>query len=240
MNENQIAPAQRLLLVDDHVVAREGLRRILERTGEPWAITDAGSGLEALEHLRNRAFDLAIVDLSMPGMGGLELIGRIRSEFPHVAVLVLSVHAEHVYALRSYRAGASAYLTKDSTAAELVDAVRKVARGGVHVSPSLAEQVVKQFSGQAHVPLHAHLSEREFDVLKRIVRGQKLTDIARELCLSIKTVSTHKSRILEKLGLGSTAALVRYGLEQRLDGEIDLPPPDTPGQGEYAPRQLRR
>jgi two-component system invasion response regulator UvrY len=216
MNMRPIDTPLGLLLVDDHTIVREGIKRILEPIATEWAITEAGTGFQALECLRRQRFDLAIVDLSMPGMTGLELIHRIKAEFASVAVLVLSMHAEEQYALRAFKAGANGYLTKDSAAAELVAAVRKVAAGGAYVSASLAERVVRQLSGVARVPRHAELSDRELDVLQRIVAGQRLTEIAEALHLSVKTVSTHKSRIQDKLQLPSTAALIRYGLEHQL------------------------
>jgi DNA-binding NarL/FixJ family response regulator len=210
-------PPMGLLLVDDHTIVREGLRRVLETASDAWQITEAGSGFQALQCLRERPFRMAIVDLSMPGMSGLELIKRIRAEFPGVAVLVLSMHAEEQYALRAFRAGARGYVTKDSASGELVAAVRKVASGGAYVTASLAERVVQQLNGAVPAPRHDQLTDRELEVLQRLVAGQRPTEIAAALHLSVKTVSTHKSRIQEKLQLKSTAALIRYGLEHGLD-----------------------
>ena len=218
---------QRLMLVDDHTIVREGIKRILEPVAGEWVVSEAGTGFEALECLRRERYAVAVVDLSMPGMTGLELIRRIRAEYPAVAIVVLTMHAEEQYAMRAFKAGASGYLTKDSAAAELIAAVRKVAAGGTYVTASLAERVVRELSGMAPPPRHAELSDREFDVLQRIVAGQRLTDIADALHLSVKTVSTHKTRIQEKLQLPSMAALIRYGLEHQLDkldsapGELD-------------------
>lgn len=212
-----------LLLVDDHAVVREGLKRILTASDSQWHITEASSGFEALEILRQKPLDLAIVDLSMPGMSGLELIQRIRSSFPSVMVLVLSMHAEEQYAVRAFKSGAKGYVTKCTAAEELVAAVIKVAAGGAYVTTKLAERMVQQFNGTLSGPNHAQLSNRELDVLQRIVAGQRLTDIATALHLSIKTVSTHKSHIQEKLQLPSTAALIRYGLEHQIDnGDVGL------------------
>ncbi len=210
---------RRLLLVDDHTIVREGLKRILDGSGDGWTIAEAGSGFQALEILRQNAFALAIVDLSMPGLNGLDLIHRIKADFPKVAVLVLSMHAEEQYAIRSFTAGANGYVTKDSAAAELVTAVRKVAGGGAYVTSSLAERVVQQLNRAAQMPSHVQLSNRELEVLQRIVAGQRLTEIAEDLHLSVKTVSTHKTRIQEKLQLPNLAALVRYGLEHELGKE---------------------
>jgi DNA-binding NarL/FixJ family response regulator len=214
---------QRLLIVDDHAIVREGLKRVLESAGENWQVTEAGGGFQALELLRRERFALAVVDLSMPGLGGLELIRRIHDEYPRLPVLVLSMHAEEQYALRAYRAGAQGYLTKDSAAAELLGAVRKLVAGGAYVPPGLAERVVLQLGGAAAAPPHARLSDREMQVLTRIVAGQRLTEIADALHLSVKTVSTHKRRIQDKLQLPTTAALIRYGLASGLASE---PPPD--------------
>lgn len=218
-----VEPARRpgLLLVDDHTIVREGLRRILEAVADEWQIIEAGSGFQALECLRRQHFGMAIVDLSMPGMSGLELIKRIKSEYPQVTVLVLSMHAEEQYALRAFRAGANGYVTKDTASAELLSAVRKVAAGGAYVTASLAERVVQQLNGAASAPRHAQLSDRELEVLQRIVAGQRPTEIAAGLHLSVKTVSTHKRRIQDKLQLPNTAALIRYGLEHRLDKPED-------------------
>ncbi|HSQ73675.1 MAG TPA: response regulator transcription factor [Rubrivivax sp.] len=236
------SPTARLLLVDDHTIVREGLKRILGSTEEGWDITEESSGFQALDSLRRARFDLAIVDLSMPGMSGLELIHRIRTEFPPLPVLVLSMHAEEEYALRAFKAGANGYVTKDSAAEELLQAVRKVLHGGAYVTASLAERVVQQLNGSVEVPRHAKLSNRELEVLRRIVVGERSTDIAEALHLSVKTISTHKTRIMEKLQLGSTAALVRYAIEHRLHGEAppapgldDLQDEGGDGSGQGAP-----
>jgi DNA-binding NarL/FixJ family response regulator len=213
----------RILIVDDHAVVREGLLRILEGTGRGWQVAEASSGYQALEWLQRHPVDLAIVDLSMPGMSGIDLIGRIRQDHPGTRVLVLSMHAEEQYALRAFKAGASGYVTKDRASTELVDAVSRVAAGGAYVTNSLAERVVLQLNGMAEAPRHERLSNRELEVLRRIVAGERIGDIANALHLSIKTVSTHKRRIQDKLGLPSTAALVRYGMEQGLIADETLP-----------------
>ncbi len=213
-----------LLLVDDHTVVREGLARVLDPKSHGWVITEASSGFQALECLRSGQFDLAIVDLSMPGMSGLDLIARIRSEFPEVAVLVLSMHAEEQYALRAFQAGARGYLTKDSASADLVKAVCKVAEGGMFVTPNVAERLLQQLNGGQQEPRLDALTNRELEVVRRLVAGQRPVDIAHDLHLSIKTVSTHKRNVLEKLQLDSTAALIRFGMEHQL-GKEDLAPP---------------
>ena len=227
MNMPADGAALRLLMVDDHSIVREGLKRVLGMSGSPWSITEAGTGAQALELLRYQTFDLCILDLSMPGMGGLELIRRLRDGYPALALLVLSMHVEEQYAVRAFKLGAKGYVTKDTAAAELVTAVRKVASGGAYVSTSLAERIVQQLSGGSRTPIHADLSNREIEVLQRIVAGQRLTEIATALHLSIKTVSTHKAHIQQKLRLPTTAALIRYGLENQF-GKVLLGEPTDP------------
>jgi DNA-binding NarL/FixJ family response regulator len=218
----------RLLLVDDHTVVREGLKRLLDPQAHQWSITEAGTGFQALECLRRESFDLVIADLSLPGMSGLDLIHRIKEGYPGVAVLVLTMHSEEQYAMRAFHAGASGYVTKDSASEELVAAVRKVASGGVFVTAVLAERVVQQLNGRRPASDIGVLSNRELEILQRIVAGERMVDIAGGLHLSIKTVSTHKTRILEKLQLDSTAALIRFGLEHQLD-KTDLGATPDPG-----------
>ena len=217
MNIHQAPTPLQLLLVDDHTIVREGIKRILSPITSEWNITEAGTGFQAMECLRRQHVDLALVDLSMPDMNGLDLIRRIKAHDVQIAVLVLSMHAEEQYALRAFKAGANGYLTKDSAATELVAAVRKVAGGGAFVTASMAERVVQQLNGVARAPRHDALTDRELDVLQRIVAGQRITDIAEVLHLSVKTVSTHKSRIQDKLQLPNMAALIRYGLEHQID-----------------------
>jgi len=207
-----------VILADDHQLMRQGLRRLLEGTPGICVVAEAANGHEALRALREHPVDVAVLDLSMPGMSGMDLIHRVKTEFPQVAVLVLTMHAEEQYALRAFRSGASGYLTKDSAADELVQAIRKVAAGGGYVTPALAERLAIGLHSGHDAP-HATLSDREFEVFRHIVAGKRMTEIATELHLSIKTVSTHKMRILEKMGLDSTAALIRYGLEHKLFDE---------------------
>jgi DNA-binding NarL/FixJ family response regulator len=224
MNAALARPGIHVLLVDDHTIVREGLKRILESTDDGWEVTEQGSGFQALDYLRQHPCDLVIADLSMPGMSGLELIRRIRVEWPRLPILVLSMHAEDEYALRAFKAGASGYLTKDSAAEKLVMAVRRVVQGGTYVSTSLAERVVQQLNGSVEVPRHTRLSERELEVLRRIAAGERAGDIAEALHLSVKTISTHKTRIMEKLQASSTAALVRYAMQNGLLPHDAVPP----------------
>lgn len=238
MNPAQTRSRFGLLMVDDHTIVREGLKRVLEPISHEWAIAEASSGSQALDFLRHQHIDLAIVDLSMPGMSGLDLIKRIKTQFPGILILVLSMHDELQYARRAFKAGANGYVTKDTASTELVSAVRKVVAGGAYVSSHLAERMVQELSGAMPEPRLDALSDRELDVLRRLVAGQRPTEIAAALHLSVKTVSTHKSRIQDKLQLPNSSALVRFGLEQGLDREdsgftsLDsgpVRPEDSPG-----------
>jgi DNA-binding NarL/FixJ family response regulator len=159
----------------------------------------------------------------MPGMNGLELIRRVRAEWPRLPMLVLSMHAEEEYALRAFQSGANGYITKDSPTQELIAAVCKVLHGGTHVTPDIAERVMQRLNGSVEVPDHARLSNRELEVLRRLVAGERPTDIAEAMHLSIKTISTHKSRIMERLHVTSMAGLVRYGLQHGLGVESEPP-----------------
>ncbi len=206
----------RILIADDHAIVREGLRRVLENTSSEWSVVEASTGFEALEQLRRQSFDLAIFDLSMPGLSGLDLLRRVRGDSQRLPVLILSMHSEDQYALRALRAGANGYLTKDCATRELADAVRKVAAGGAYVSATLAEHMALELNGGRAPARHSSLSDREFEVLRRLVAGHRPGDIAQALHLSAKTVSSHKARILQKLELSTTAALIRYGIEHGL------------------------
>ena len=201
-----------ILVVDDHAIVREGLKRILEAEG--WRVDEVANAFDALAVLGREAFDLAIMDVSMPGMSGIDLLRRVRTNHPHLRLLMLSMHAEEQYAMRAFKAGANGYMTKDGAPRELACAVRRIAEGGAYVSPALAERMVMQLNGEREPATHTRLSDREVEVLRRLVAGDRPAEIAKALHLSIKTVSTHKRRILDRLCLSNTAALIRYGMEQ--------------------------
>lgn len=210
-----LSPALRVLLVDDHTIVREGLKQVLARAPGQWQIEEAANAYEAIDLLRQQPMDVAVLDISMPGLSGLDLIGRLRRDHPQLAVLVLSMHSEDQYAVRALQAGANGYLTKNTAGSELVNAIRKITQGGVYLTSHLAERVVHQMLGRQPDNLLDQLSNRELDIFQRIVAGHRLTDIASTLHLSIKTVSTHKKRIQDKLNVDGTAALIRYGLERQ-------------------------
>jgi DNA-binding NarL/FixJ family response regulator len=203
------------------------LARLLAAEVDLEVVDQAANGYEVLEALRRRQVDVLVTDLSMPGIPTMDLIKRVKAEYPDVAVLVLTMHAEEQYALRAFRSGANGYLTKDVAGEQLVGAIRKLASGGAYVSPELAEKLAIGLRELQGTPRHEQLSNREFEVYRLIVGGRRLTDIADELHLSIKTISTHKARIMEKLGVDSTASLVRYGMEHRLFEESAVPGPEA-------------
>jgi DNA-binding NarL/FixJ family response regulator len=205
----------RVLLADDHTLVREGLRQLLGAAPGIEVAAEAANGDEALALVRGADFEVAVLDMSMPGLSGIDLIKRLRIEKPKLRILVLSMHAEQQYAARALKAGASGYLTKDSASAQLVGAIRKVAAGGVHITEAAAAQLVGAATG-GDAPPHTALSDREFEVFRLLVAGRGPGDIAGRLHLSVKTVSTHKARILQKMRMDSTADLVRYAVENKL------------------------
>jgi DNA-binding NarL/FixJ family response regulator len=204
----------RVMLADDHTLVREGLKQLLATAEGIEVAGEAADGDQALALVRAADFDIAVLDLSMPGLSGIDLVKRVKQERPGLKVLVLSMHGERQYAVRALKAGASGYLTKDSAAAQLVGAIRKIAAGGVQISEAAAAQLIAGGGGEAEP--HAALSDREFEVFRMLVAGQGLSEIAGRLHLSVKTVSTHKTRILQKMGMASTAELVRYAVERKL------------------------
>ena len=204
----------RVLLADDHEIVRDGLKRILGASGDLQVAGEAANGDEALALARANDYDLALLDMSMPGLSGIDLVKRLKAEKPNMKLLVLSMHGEPQYAARALKAGAAGYLTKDSAAEKLVGAIRKVAAGGLLVSEAAAAGLLAASRGEG--PPHSRLSDREFEVFKQLAGGASPTEIARRLHLSVKTVSSHKTHIQEKLGLSSTAELVRYALENQL------------------------
>jgi two-component system, NarL family, invasion response regulator UvrY len=206
----------RLLLADDHAVVREGIRRLLEEKNGFSVTGEAGTVPEILEQLRTTPVDVLVLDIAMPGPGIVETLRAIHAIQPRARALVLTAYPETEYAVRVLRAGAAGYLTKDRSLDQLVDAIRRVYRGGMYVSPSLAEVLAARLGSAELEPTHAALSDREFQVLKGLAQGEALKSIAARLSVSPKTVTTYRTRILQKLGLGSNADLVRYALEHEL------------------------
>jgi DNA-binding NarL/FixJ family response regulator len=206
-----------VLLVDDHTLVREGLKRIIADSNLFSVTAEAADGNEALQRLRAQAIELVLLDLSMPGRSGVELVKQIKLEFPQLRILVLTMHEEDQYAVRAIRAGASGYLTKDSASASLILAMEKIARGGMYISARLAEQLALslQTTENTEQP-HKLLSDREFQVFLALVDGNAVGEIAAALNLSIKTISTHKAHLLKKMQAQSVAELVRYAMVHAL------------------------
>ena len=206
----------RVVIADDHQILREGLKQLLLAAGDIDVVGEAADGYEVVDRVRSLDFDLLLLDMSMPGKSGVELIKQVKAEKPKLRILVLSMHEEHQYAVRAIRAGASGYLTKESAASQLVAAIRKVGGGGAYITPEVAERLAQDAMPHAQGPLHASLSDREFEVFHMLVDGMSVNEIAARLHLSAKTISTHKARLMEKLGVDSTADLVHYAVRHKL------------------------
>ena len=211
MSDNKI----KVLLVDDHAIVRNGVRLMLSSEIDIVVDGEAANAQDALHLARERDFNVALVDIAMPGKNGLELLRMLRAEKPKLAVLILSTYSEEVYAVRALKLGAAGYLTKDSPAAALVAAVRKAASGGKYLSPALTEKIADLIGGGG-TSSHEALSNRELEVLKMIAAGESLVNIANTLHLSPNTVTTYRTRILEKMGMTSNAELTRYAIENGL------------------------
>jgi len=206
----------KLLIADDHPIVRQGLKQIVSSERDMIVAGEASNSAEVLELVRTGDFDLVLLDVSMPGRGGLEVLKELKHAHPKLPVLILSIHAEDELVVRALRAGASGYVTKDSSPTELVDAIRKIARGGRYVSMALAEQLALDLSTGEERPLHERLSDREFEIMSLIASGKSVGQIAEELSLSVKTISTYRARVMEKLKIHNDAELIRYALEHEL------------------------
>ena len=205
-----------VLVADDHAIIRDGLKKILADTDDLVVAGEASKGHTVMEQVKQRDWDLLVLDLSMPGRHGLELIKLLKSERPKLPILIFSMHQEEQFAVRALRAGASGYLSKEGDSDLILPAMRKVAAGGTYISPKVAELLATDISPNSQALPHTLLSDREYEVFSRILKGVSLTEIAAELSLSIKTVSTHKSHILIKMGMSSQVDLVRYAIEHHL------------------------
>ena len=206
----------RVTIADDHAVVRRGLAEILRQSGDVDVIAEASDGDALLASLRQRAPDVVVMDLRMPGPSGLDLVKHLRSEFEGLHLLVLSAHPEDQYAVRVVRAGAAGYLTKESAETELVQAVRRVAGGKKYLTPGMAEALLEQLDSDPDEAPHAQLSDREFQVMRLIASGLPVSKVADELSLSVKTISTYRTRLLQKMGMENNAEITRYALENGL------------------------
>jgi len=206
----------RIIVCDDHPIFREGVKKILKQSSDLVVEDEAASGPELVEKLGAKRFDLALLDISLPGANGIDLLKSIQASHPRLPVLMLSMYPEEQYAVRALRAGAAGYVTKGSVPTELVAAIRKVAAGGKYVSPSLAELLAEEMEGKRQSPAHEKLSDREYQILCMLGAGKGIKEIAHELFISPPTVGTYRARILAKLGLRTTAELIGYAIKQNL------------------------
>jgi len=206
----------RVIIADDHAIVRQGLKQILSETDNISVTGEAETGLQAIKIVRENVFDVMLLDISLPDKSGIEVLKQIKKEQPKLTVLMLSMHTEHEFAVRSLKAGASGYLNKQSAPSQLVTAIRQVATGKKYVSAALAQELANTLGQDTDQPLHENLSDREFQTLCLIASGKSLSDISIKLCLSPKTISVYRSRLLEKLRLTNNSELTRYGIRNHL------------------------
>ncbi len=207
----------RVLIADDHAIVRQGFKQIFSETEDLVVAGEADDGVEALQLARQREWDVFLLDVTMPNRNGIDTLKQLKKEFPRLPVLILSMHPEEQYAVRAIKSGASGYLTKQSAPEQLVTAIRQVARGKKYVSPAVAEQLANAIgASDAEKPPHELLTDREYQVFRLIAAGKPLTQIAEELNLAVATISTFRTRIIEKTGLKSNAEIIRYGIEHGL------------------------
>ena len=208
----------KLIIADDHPIVRKGLREIVSETPDIVVVDEAADGTELLKKLAAGGYDcdLVLLDISMPGSNGFDVLKRLREERPRLPVLVLSIHTEERYAMRALKAGASGYLSKGSAAEELIAAIRKILQGKKYVSSSLAEKIVYRLTDGSDSPAHEILSDREYQIFRMIAEGKKPGEIAEVLFISPRTVGTYRSRILQKMGFRGTADIIRYAVDTGL------------------------
>ena len=211
----------KILIADDHAIVRKGLKQILADTPDMVVGGEAGNGPDLLDKVRVGDWDVVILDISMPGRGGLETLKQLKSEWPKIHVLVLTMHPEDQYAIRVFKAGASGYLTKESAPEQLVAAIRKVARGEKYVSPPLAEKLAYDLETSSDKPLHETLSDREYQIMCMIASGKTAGNMAEELSLSVKTISTYRARLLKKMRLKNNAEVTGYVIRKKLANNHD-------------------
>jgi DNA-binding NarL/FixJ family response regulator len=206
----------KILIADDHAIVRKGLKQILAEMPDKVTTDEANNGQEVLQKVWEKDYDMVLLDISMPGRSGLDVLKQLKSDKPSLKVLVLSMHPEEQYAVRAFKAGAAGYLTKESTPLELIEALKKVSQGKKYVSSSLAETLACHLETASEKPLHETLSNREYEVMCMIASGKTVKEIAHELSLSVKTISTYRTRVLEKMKMKNNAQLTHYTIQKRL------------------------
>jgi DNA-binding NarL/FixJ family response regulator len=206
----------RILIADDHAIVRAGLKQFIADEPDMVVAGEANDGVETLTFVRNQECDVVLLDISMPGKNGIDTLRQLKRSRPELPVLILSAYSEQQFAVSLLRAGASGYINKESASEQLVSAIRTVMRGGKYVSPSVAQVLVSDLSGEAEKPLHSMLSKREFQIFYKLAAGTSVSKIAEELFLSVKTVSTYRARILEKMQMTSNADLTYYAVKNKL------------------------
>jgi DNA-binding NarL/FixJ family response regulator len=211
----------RIVIADDHAIVREGLKRIVASAQDMEVLAEAADGTEVLQRVREAEFDVLVLDLSMPGRSGMELIRLVKAQQPRLRILVLSMHQELQYAVRAIKSGANGYLTKESAPAQLVLALRKIASGGAYISAEVAEQLALGAMPGSTAATHESLSAREFEVFRLLAAGTSVTDIAARLNVSVKTASTHKANLMHKMALQNQSELVRYAIRNGLADPLE-------------------
>ena len=206
----------KILICEDHQIVRDGLKKILQQLNEVTMIEEAANGYDALTLLKKNDFDILLLDISLPGISGLEVLQSVKEKWPSINVLILSMHPQEQYAIRALQLGASGYLTKDTASEELLLAVKKVSVGGKYISESLAESLTLHLDKDTYQQKHDILSSREFGIMVKLANGKTLMEIGNELFISNKTVSTYRSRIMEKMELSKNTELTKYCLENNL------------------------
>ena len=206
----------KVLIADDHPVVRRGLRQILAETEDIHVAGEVGSAEDVLRAVHQERWDVVVLDISLPGRTGIELIGDVRRERPEARVLILTVHPEEQYAVRAIKSGAAGFLNKESAPEKLTTAIRKIAAGGRYISAELAETLASVLAGESDGPPHERLSDREFEIMKLLASGKTVSEVAQTLCLSVKTVSTHRTRLLRKMSMKTNAELTSYAVRQGL------------------------
>lgn len=206
----------RVLIADDHKIFRAGVKRLIEESPDIEVAGEASDGFDALIKLRQQEWDVVLLDINMPNKNGLDIVRQMKSEKPKLPILILSMYPEEQYAVRALKAGAAGYLTKDSESEELIAAIHKVVKGGRYATPALLEKLLFELDGERDAPRHHSLSKREFQIFEQIIQGKSLTEIAEAMSISVKTVSTYRTRILEKMNMENNAELIHYAIQYGL------------------------